>query len=498
MRKTASSPTLTVAFMAGFCSAFAAGAAGQTQSAPATQSGSVPAGPNLILILTDDQRWDTLGCTGHPFIRTPTIDRLARDGVRFENAFVITPVCAPSRATILTGRSTFAHGVLNNDGVLPRREKTIATYLKQAGYQTAFLGKYHLGRNSQPKPGWDHWVEYTAPQEGGRGSTYRNAVFTVDGQAVPRPGFSTDVLAEYAVDWIGRPRDAPFFLLLALRNAHARWLPPERHRALYTDAPLRLPTSYRDPVERLPRFIRGEQTAPPIIPADWMETFYEGAREKYTDDTLPRLLLDYARMIPSIDETVAKICDALRARGLGNNTVILYTSDNGLLAGEHGILGKGLPYEPSIRVPLILYDPRAHDGGRRLKQQVLNLDLAPTVLELAGLTPPPEMTGRSLLPLLADPQIACRQDWLIYSHVPPDARQRPDYIGLRSEQWKYVRYLRGGLEEELFDLRGDPDERCNLAGSPQHVARLEQFRARMRELMQADNLAAAWFEPFED
>lgn len=448
------------------------------------------------MILTDDQRFDTLGATGHTPIKTPAIDRLARDGVLFENAFVITPVCAPSRATILTGRSTYAHRVTRNRQYLAGGVPTIATMLRHAGYETAFFGKYHLAADSGPEPGWSHWVGFLLHADGGRGLQYNNAQFTIDGRVQETKGYSTDVLAQFAADFIEADRRNPFFVVLSLKSPHGWFRPARRHKSLFDDVVIELPASYSDPLDALPAWLRGDSGERPIIHADILRTGFDSLAQRAADPVreLTRL---YWRMIPSVDDAVASVVAALQRRGAMDKTVVIFAGDNGLLLGEHGIIGKGSAYDPSLRVPLIIHDPSRRTNAERRREQVLNLDLAPTILDYAGVAIPAVMSGRSMRALIDQPASKWRSDWLIVGHsVKHAASDQPQFLGVRSAEWKYVRYLFGGLDEQLFHLSADPDERHNLANDAAQAAVMERMRSRLGELMREAGMPAGWSQSY--
>jgi N-acetylglucosamine-6-sulfatase len=462
--------------------------AATTQRGPASQPRKRP---NIVLIITDDQRFDSLRCTGHRFVETPNIDRLAAEGLVWENAFVVTPLCAPSRATILTGQMTHVHGVCDNNGELRDGSLTIPGYLRANGYATAFVGKFHLGHNSAPRKGlFDLWV----CDRGGESLSYFEGRFNVNGQHVEHAGFQTDVLTDYAVEWLRQQSD-PFFLMLALKNPHPPLTPPPRHATLYADAPIEPPASYRDPLNRLPRFIRGEKDEqPPLLGPGAEQMHDELKRLRTLGDPLIEFARQTARMIPSVDDAVGRVVAALDELGVLDETVIIFTSDNGMLIGEHGLLRKGLAYEPSIRVPLIVRYPPRVPAGARLRQQALNTDLAPTILDLAGLSHPEQMNGRSLTSLFDRPNAAWRTEWLCIGAYAPKS-DGPPFLAIRTERWKYVRYVRGGLEEQLFNIQNDAQERNDLAVDPAHAATLDQMRAELRKLMTREGVPDEWWTP---
>jgi N-acetylglucosamine-6-sulfatase len=460
--------------------------------APPASQASRP--PNIILILTDDQRYDSLRCTGHPFIDTPNIDRLAAEGALFQNAFVVTPLCAPSRASILTGQMTHVHGICNDLGGLPPAAATVPALLHPLGYATAFIGKIHLGDASGPPPGL---FDYCVFARRGELFSHFGGRLDVNGRSVQRTGFLTDELTGYAVDWIHRHQGQPFFLMLALKNPHPPLTPPPRHAGAYADVTLRPPESYDDPLDDLPAYIRGRQDRErPLVGSKARQMIEELRRLRAAGEPLLEFARNTARMILSVDEAVGRIRVTLQQAGILDDTLIVCTSDNGLLIGEHGLLRKGLAYEPSIRVPLIMRYPPRIPGALRLQQQVLNIDIAPTMLDLAGAAQPGNINGRSLTPLFQRPDALLRSEWLCLGPYQAGG-PGPPFLALRTDRWKYVRFREGSLVEQLFDLQSDPQERRNLAADPAHGAALADARDALQRLMREQNIPAAWWSPRE-
>jgi N-acetylglucosamine-6-sulfatase len=438
-------------------------------------------GPNIVMIFSDDQRADTLGCMGNPWAETPHTDRLAREGALFENAFVITSLCCPSRATILSGLYTHVHGVTAN--AMDLDYSTVAympELLRRRGYATAFIGKYHLGGlepSGLPRPGFDHWAGIY-----GQGK-HVFCRLNINGEEMKtaKGEYVTDVLTGMAVDWIERQEERPYFLFLWLKSPHGPLYHPGRHAHLYRDVDFPVPDSYWHPVDGLPLYVRQFTLEPgsgPSRPAG-----------------LKKLLRLYAQMIPSIDDAVGAVYRALEARGELNRTMIIFSSDNGHLYGEHRLISKGLAYDPSIRVPLIIRYPAAFASGSRFDSQVLNVDVAPTILEAAKIPIPRSMQGRSLLQLGAGEVLDWRRNWVYLDSFAGD--QSPPLLAARDESWKYIRYRDGVIEEEYFNLRRDPDERHNLLHDPASQPEVEAARDRLRELMAEAGMPAEWWDERE-
>jgi N-acetylglucosamine-6-sulfatase len=418
--------------------------------------------PTIVLVVTDDQRWDTL-----QYMPTVQSELVAR-GVTFANAFVVNPLCCPSRASLLTGRYSHGTGVYTNRGPhggfhIFDDTSTIATWVHERGYRTALVGKYLNGYGgSYVPPGWDHWVAFW-----GR-TAYFDYVLNVNGVRVPfgaaPEGYSTDVLGREAADFI-RSTSGPLLLYFAPFAPHFRpgngfeTTPAPRHQGLFAELePWRIP-SYDEPdVSDKPAWLRRIARFTPERRA-----LVDGYRRSQLESLL------------AVDEAVAEIVAALEDTGRLGNTMIVFTSDNGLSWGEHRLQGKNVPYEESIRVPLVVrYDPQV--ATPRLESRLaLNVDLALTVAELAG-TATPEADGRSLLPLLSSRPTSWRRDFLV-EHL---GGRIPTYCAVRNATQTYVQYRTG--EEELYDLKADPYQRLNRARSPSLRRTIVAFRYRVRSL----------------
>lgn len=430
------------------CAAAAtAAAAGYAQTAAA-----VPAPRrNIVFILTDDQRFDALGCTGHPFLETPHIDALAKNGLICDRAFVTTALCSPSRASVLTGQYAHIHGVLDNSTLLPTDTPTFPKELQAAGYRTGFIGKWHMGGSTDaPQPGFDEWVSFA-----GQG-VYYDPVLNVNGDRVERKGYLTDMLGAYAADFIDRNAEAPFLLYVSHKAVHQPFEPAERHKGAYAGETWPRPVTFPDMDETYagkPDWVRKQRPS-------WHGVDGYGLGE--TDlDTLAR---DMAECMRSVDDSVGVITQALEARGLLDDTLIVYTSDNGFLFGEHGLVDKRCMYEPSIRVPMIVHCPAMIAGGRRLGEIVTNIDIAPTFVDAAGLPIPPSMQGESFLPLLRGESIPWRDGFMYTYFWERSFPQTPTVLGIRTKTHKLMVYHGIYDRYEIYDIANDPDERNNLLG----------------------------------
>lgn len=446
------------------------------------REGAIPR--NVIFILIDDLRHDTFSFCGHPFVKTPQIDRLAENGVHFANAFVTTSLCSPSRASILTGKYMHAHGVFDNNNPAPPGTVYFPQHLQKAGYQTAFIGKWHMGGGGDaPQPGFDRWVSFRGqghylPPPGGRWS------LNVDGESVPQKGYITDELTDYAVDWLDkRDPDRPFFLYLSHKATHAGFVPAERHRGAYKDASIELPSAVHLPLEGdgVPMWVKNQRNS------------WHGVEFPYHSKLdLENFYREYCETILAVDDCVGRILDWLERNGLFEETVVLFMGDNGFLWGEHGLIDKRCAYEESIRVPLLAHCPALTKGARKVDAIAANIDVAPTVLELAGLTPPADMHGVSLAAFLSPSESPAKgREHLYYEYFWEwNFPQTPTMFALRSDRYKFIEYHGVWDTDELFDLQEDPGETTNLIQDPMHRTIAAQMRARLHAMRKESGVRA--------
>ena len=361
---------------------------------------AVAARPNFVVVVVDDLRWDDLGIAGHPFVETPVIDRVAREGARFLNAFATTPLCSPSRASILTGQYAHTHGIVDNTArdAASHALPTFAIPLQRAGYRTGFFGKWHMGNDDSPRPGFTEWVAMR-----GQGEAL-DPQFNVNGTRVRETGYVTDLLTEHAIRFITGSPDSPFLVFLAHKALHPNivqrddgstgavpgqgegFIPAPRHQGRYARTPVpRRANAGVTPVDK-PALLRPLEGVPPLGP------------DTATPDRDIRGRLE---MLLAVDESLGRIVEALAAAGTLNRTVIVVTSDHGYFYGEHELNDeRRLPYEESVRIPLIVRYPGVAAAGWMPRELVQTIDLAPTVLELAGVADDTARHGRSLVPLL--------------------------------------------------------------------------------------------------
>jgi arylsulfatase A-like enzyme len=421
--------------------------------------------PNILFVLTDDQRWDSLGCAGHPFLKTPNIDRIAKEGAYFKNAFVTLPLCSPSRASFLTGKYAHTHGIKgngNDGGPISHQLDTYPMHLQKAGYETAAIGKLHMGNDDSPRPGFDRWVIFK-----GQGR-YKDCPFNVDGKPTPREGYVTDVITDYAVDFIKKDHGGkPFAMYVGHKAVHGPFTPAERHKDMYKDEPLPQRPNVQDDLKGKPALTRKVSDPPKDHPA-------YGVNEA--------LIRNQLRCILAVDDSVGKMLDALKEIGQLDNTIVVFTSDNGYFWNEHRLGDKRAAYEESIRVPLVMRYPALIKPGTQIEQMVLNVDLAPTFIELGGAEAIAGAHGRSILPLLAGDAKDWRTSALFEYFLEKMYPNMETYNCVRTDRWKYIQYTDLKEMDELYDLQNDPYEMKNLINDSAHAADVEKLKAELEKV----------------
>jgi len=447
--------------------------------------GRAPArAPNIVFIMTDDQRQDAMSAYGNTVLRTPNMDRIASGGVRFELAFVTNALCAPSRASVLTGLYSHAHGVITNGGGpefynqpgLRADQATFPQLLRQAGYHTALIGKWHL--RSTPTA-FDEWVIF--PGQG----VYNDPEMIANGVRVKMRGHADDVVGDQALTFLERrPADKPFCLLYQFKSPHRAWIPAARHSSAFENIVITPPRTFEDRLAGLPEALRRAEMAIADMP-DFRDRGVDPSlpREERKRRNLEHLVKNYYRVLLSVDDNVGRLLDALERLDLSNDTIVVYTSDNGFFLGEHGLFDKRLMYEPSIRVPMLVrYPARIQRSAVDSSHLVLNIDVAPTLLELAGVPVPTWMHGRSMVPLLEGKTPAWRDAVLYEYYEYPAEHCVRKHRGIRTHRWKLIHFWEQPEEWELYDLTADPNETVNLAGRRSHARTVATLRAKMAEL----------------
>ncbi len=453
--------------------------------APLADSVDESARPNFVVFLVDDLRFDMLGFAGHPFVETPHIDRLAREGTQFTNAFVTTSLCCPSRASLLTGLYAHQHGVTTNLGIeLGPEHTTFPMLLSGAGWDTAFVGKWHMGDGADPRPGFDHWVSFD-----GQGR-YFDPVINENGDETEVEGYVTDLLTDRALAWLDARRDAgdadPFCLFVSHKATHTPMAPAARHRGRYASASIAAPPSAGDDLAGKPEILRRAASF------GWETADIEAHANDPVPESVPAPAWDirsyvqaYLETTLSVDDSVGRLIAKLEEQGVMNDTVFLFASDNGYTFGEHQAPDKRLAWEESIHVPFIVYAPGRVDAGAVLDDIVLNIDVAPSLLDWAGIDGAESMAGRSFVPVLAGNAPDWR-DHFFYSYFREhNLLGIPTTLAVRTKEWKYVRYPES-LEpnEELYRVDRDPFELTNLAAEPDARETLDELRAMLAGSMQ--------------
>jgi arylsulfatase A-like enzyme len=433
--------------------------------------------PNVVVMMTDDQRADFMSLAGHPFLKTPNMDRIGREGAHFKNAFVTNALCAPSRATMMTGLYSHANGVLDNMGSkLNPQAVWMPDILKANGYEVAFVGKSHVPGHFREKA-WDYYFGFTGQ---GNYTNARIAETGPDGKLGPdKPyeGWMDDITTDHAVKWMKKDRgEKPFALFLFFKAPHRQWNPPARHKELYKDAAVKKPALWDDPGQGKPR------------------AFLQAANMfgQYPDTkNYEEMIRDYCRCITGVDDNVGKVLAALDELKAADDTMVMYTSDNGFFLGEWQRFDKRFMHEVSIRVPMLIRHPKSVKAGQTPTGMVLNVDVAPTVLNFANLPYPNEMHGRSVTQLVAEPKAdnakPWRDAWYYEYHEFPDPSHNVNkHRGVRTEKYKFIHYYEPPFkfreEFELYDLQADPDEKENLANRPKHKATADEMKAKLEKL----------------
>ena len=459
--------------------------------------------PNILFIMTDDHAAHAISAYGSRVNHTPHLDRLAREGMRFRNAFVTNSICTPSRAAILTGKYSHLNGVpvFNRfDGSQP----TVAKLLQAGGYHTGMIGKWHLG--SDPT-GFDRWEIFP-----GQGAYNDPVLYTATGEKTYTGRYATDLVTDLAIDFIrSRPKDRPFFLMCHHKAPHRPWTPDERHRKMFEGRWIPEPPTLWDGYQTRTDALRENEqrvaadltrrdlkleppaglTEPELT--DWLavkpaEVAIDAAGGKtLAGEALvrwkyQRYMQDYLACVQGVDDNVGRLLDFLKESGLERNTLVVYTSDQGFFLGDHGLFDKRFMYEDSLRMPLMVRWPAAIPAGATTEAMALNLDFAPTFLEAAGLPVPVDMQGRSLVPVLRGPQPAGWRTSMYYRyyHDPGDHNTRA-HQGVRTLTHKLIHYSTKD-QWELFDLARDPQELHNLYGQPGQEKLTAELKAELARL----------------
>lgn len=446
------------------------------QSGRSDQAGKTGSKPrNVIFILSDDHRYDAMGfLKGQEWLDTPQMDRMAREGCHFPNAFVTTALCSPSRASILTGQYAHRHRIIDNNTPIPKGTVLFAQHLQSAGYATAFIGKWHMGGEvDDPQPGFDHWISFR-----GQGTYLPSANgLNINGKRVPQKGYITDELTDYAAEWLqGRTKDQPYFLYLSHKAVHAEFLPAERHKGKYASKEFKYPRS----MAAIGNAARGR----PMWVQDQRNSWHGVEYPYHSDLNIAEYYKRYAETLSAVDDCIGRVLEAVAARGELDSTLVIYMGDNGFAFGEHGLIDKRTAYEESMRVPLLARCPELFGGGKTVNQVVANIDIAPTILDAMGLRPPAGNDGHSWLPLVTGRSTDWRSELLYEYYWERNYPQTPTMHALRGEQYKFIRYHGIWDVDELYDLKEDPLETNNLIYSEKHQSIAQQLRDRLFQVLE--------------
>ncbi len=432
--------------------------------------------PNILCIMADDHAAHAISAYGSVINQTPQLDRLAAQGMRFDRMFAVNSICTPSRATVLTGKYSHINGVpvFNRfDGSQP----TVAKYLQAAGYHTGIIGKWHL--ESDPT-GFDKWSILP-----GQGDYFNPTFLEADGKRVIK-GYITDITTDLSIDFLkNRPKDKPFFLMCHHKAPHRNWQPDAKHKAMFAGKVIPEPPTLRDNGVGRSDAIREckQKVLENLSPNDTKGAPPAGL----SDDELlkwkyQRYMQDYLACVQSVDDNVGRLLDYLDEAGLAENTLVIYTSDQGFFLGDHGLYDKRFMYEESIRVPFLVRWPEVIKPGEVQSAMGINVDFAPTFMDAAGLPLPADMQGRSLMPLFKGKVPSdWRGSWYYrYYHDPGDHNTRAHY-GVRTTTHKLIYFWKKN-QWEMYDLIADPSELHNLYSDPEQAEAVVKLKAELYRL----------------
>ncbi len=435
---------------------------------------------NVIFILSDDHRYDFMGFMGKvPFLETPNMDRIAKEGAHIKNAFVSTSLCSPSRASILTGQYTHHHAVVDNQSLVPDSAVFFPSYLQKGGYETAYIGKWHMGEHhDDPRPGFDYWASFK-----GQGN-YFNPSMNVNGERVEYKDSSyvSDVLTKYALEFMdNRSKDKPFFMYLSHKAVHADFKPAPRHHGKYANEKITYPPTMFPPGHERATVDTSEYNYKDV--PNWVKAqrhSWHGVDYMYHNqikfDDFYKL---YCETLLALDESIGEVLDYLEENGLMENTIVFYMGDNGFSFGEHGLIDKRQAYEESMRVPLLAMGKGFVPAASKVEEVIQNIDIAPTILDLADIETPENMDGASFVPLLKGQDMDWK-DTIYYEYFwERPFPQTPTVHAIRTDRYKYIRYHGIWDINELYDLQNDPQEMNNLIRNPEYTKLSEELRNKL-------------------
>jgi len=419
-----------------------------------------------------------MSCAGHPFLKTPNMDRIAKEGARFANMFVTTSLCSPSRASMLSGLYAHRHKVQSNFTDYPNDLPSYPRRLQEAGYETGYIGKYHMGeQHDDPRPGFDYWMSHK-----GQGNYFDNE-FNINGKRQVLKGYYTGVVTDYAIDFLKQPRKKPFLLILGHKAPHGGPIVPEpKHEKAFDAIEIKKPLTAEPDAEK-PEWLKQS-----------MPTWHGINGPLYGQKEFPKFVRAYLATLLSVDDGVGRLLDTLKETGQLDSTLIVYTSDNGFVLGEHGRVDKRTAYDESLRVPLLVRYPKLIAKPKVINEMVLSLDLAPSILDICGAKPLDKIDGISWKPLLAGDTSKKRKSFLYEYNYEKEFPYTPNVRAVRTEDWKYIHYPHGDgkpdrYKAELYDLKNDPLEAKNLIDDPKQAEKLKELKAELwRLLKESDGL----------
>ena len=440
--------------------------------------------PNIIFVLVDDLRWDAMGFTGrYPFLKTPRIDQIRNEGVHFKNSFCTQSLCAPSRATFLTGMFPQTTGVnTNQEGreLNPDKTLTFGQILQREGYVTGFIGKWHMAESNEPRKGWDYWCSFP-----GQGQYFGNNL-NINGINVRNEGYITDELNKYTLEFIDKNSNRPFCVYLSHKAVHEPFTPPDRDKNLYINDPVPEPAGWSDNMENKPawqRTVVNMEQRHRLREKDLAKIFPQKSRKPgpWPVKTGKGRQKDYLRCLSAVDNGIGEIYDLLKKKGILDNTIIVFAGDNGYFHGEHGLGDKRLAYNESMRIPLVMRYPKVAKVNQTISEIVLNADIAPSFLEMAGVSIPAQMQGKSIVPLLQGKNEGWRTSFL-FTYWTDLIHFIPRITAVRTEKYLYSTTPDINDIDELYDVVKDPAELNNLANNSEYAVIKNSLKAELEQL----------------
>src|SRR3954447_3146201 len=447
------------------------------QSSAAAAAGAALVGcgrrrrPNVVFVLSDDLRWDAMGVAGHPFLKTPNIDRIANEGIRFANAFCTSSLCSPSRASFLSGLYAHSHQVINNFTEFPAAIPSYPQRLHADGYNTAYIGKWHMGEgNCEKRPGVDYWASHKVQGQ------YYDTPFNVDGQRQVIKGYYAHVVTNLATDWLKTAR-RPFSLNLGHKAPHGLWIPEPKYEHAFDNVAIHKPET---------------AVAGPGTP-DWVtrriKTWHGIDGPLYGSKDFDTFIRTYHETILSVDDSVGEIYETLRNMGELDNTIFVFAGDNGFLLGEHASIDKRTMWEESIRIPFLVRYPEAMRDPRVVDRMVLNLDVAPSVLDLCDAPSLGNVHGASFRRLARGHETPWRTSWMYEYNFEKEFPYTPNVRGVRTDEWSYMHYPNGEGQPdtekaELYNVKTDPRQKNNLIDAPDAQNTLASLKTEMLRIQQ--------------